>query len=152
MIPKGCPDVLASEQEYAMQMNTVSSILAALSVACLAGCATPDGSSDHARHHPGPPVDATAPGPAGVAAQGGSAAGTLMAGQAGCGMAAGSKAGSGVGCGMSHMDKEAMCAMYRGMRDAPTEAARQAMMDRQMQDMSPEMRQQHLEMMRQHCQ
>jgi hypothetical protein len=54
--------------------------------------------------------------------------------------------------GMQHMDKEAMCAMYRNMRDAPTEQARQAMMDRNMQGMPPEMRQQHMEMMRQQCQ
>jgi hypothetical protein len=38
------------------------------------------------------------------------------------------------------------------MRDAPDEQARQAMMERQMQGMSPQMRQQHLDMMRQQCQ
>jgi hypothetical protein len=53
---------------------------------------------------------------------------------------------------MQPMDKETMCSMYRSMRDAPNDQARQAMMDRQMKGMSREMRQQHMEMMRQQCQ
>lgn len=50
------------------------------------------------------------------------------------------------------MNKDAMCAMYRSMQNAPTEQDRQAMMERNMQGMSPEMRQRHMEMMRQQCQ
>jgi hypothetical protein len=53
--------------------------------------------------------------------------------------------------GMQQMDMEAMCAMYRSMRDAPSEQARQAMMERHMPNMSPEMRLHHMEMLRQHC-
>jgi len=60
----------------------------------------------------------------------------------------GTAAGSG---GMQPMHKETMCAMYRAMRDAPNEQARQAMMDRNMREMSPEMREHYLEMMPQQC-
>ncbi|GAB3466123.1 hypothetical protein GCM10027321_31960 [Massilia terrae] len=73
----------------------------------------------------------------------------MMGGNAGCGM---------MPCGPSakgepqHMNKESMCAMYRAMQNAPTEQDRQAMMERNMQGMSPEMRQQHMEMMRKQCQ
>jgi hypothetical protein len=64
-------------------------------------------------------------------------------------MGAGQSAGQG---GMQHMDKDTMCATYRSMQTAPTEQDRQAMMDRNMQGMSPEMRQRQMEMMRQQCQ
>jgi hypothetical protein len=69
--------------------------------------------------------------------------------------------GSAAGCGMmtdcaaaqgQPMNKDAMCAMYRDMQNAPNDQARQAIMDRQMQGMSPEMRQRHMDMMRQQCQ
>lgn len=53
---------------------------------------------------------------------------------------------------MAPADREAMCARYRGMRDAPDERARQAMMDREMASMPPEMRRRHMEMMGKHCQ
>lgn len=126
-----------------MLINTIPSIAFALAAACLAGCAAS--------------VDASGPGSAGISAQGGTAAGAMMAGQAACGMGASGMGASGMaqgaaGCGMQHMDREAMCAMYRGMRDAPTEAARQEMMEQRMSGMSPETRQRHMEMMRQHCQ
>lgn len=56
------------------------------------------------------------------------------------------------GCGgMQHMDKDAMCALQQDLRAAPDEPARQAIMERRMQGMSPEMRQRYVEMMRQHC-
>jgi hypothetical protein len=77
------------------------------------------------------------------------AQGAMTGSHAGCGMMGANTAG----CpGGMQQDKDAMCAMYRDMRDAPNEQARQAMMDRHMQAMSPEMRQHHMEMMRQQCQ
>jgi hypothetical protein len=138
MIFKRWPDEPAQEQELDMLINTIPSIAFALAAACLAGCAAS--------------VDASGPGSAGISAQGGTAAGAMMAGQAACGMGASGMAQGAAGCGMQHMDREAMCAMYRGMRDAPTEAARQEMMEQRMSGMSPETRQRHMEMMRQHCQ
>ena len=53
---------------------------------------------------------------------------------------------------MHHMDKDAMCAMYRNMQNASTDEQRHEMMERNMQGMSPEMRQQHMEMMQRQCQ
>ena len=52
--------------------------------------------------------------------------------------------------GQGGMDMQRMCAMHRDIQTAP-EGQRQAMMERHMQQMSPEMRQRHMEMMRQHC-
>jgi hypothetical protein len=141
-------------------------IIASLVVtASLIGCATPSGDQgqDQDQHHPGQSAGTSAPDSSGgAAAQGGMAGGAMTGSQAGCGMMGGSTTGAQAGCGMMggnkaagampQMDKEAMCAMYRGMRDAPTDQARQAMMDRNMRGMSPEMRQQHMDMMRQQCQ
>jgi hypothetical protein len=142
-------------------------ILGLVMTASLAGCATPSGDQDqdqdHGQHHPGQSASTSAPDSSGGAsAQGGMAGSAMTGSQAGCGMMGGSATGSQAGCGMmggskaaggvNPMDKEAMCAMYRNMRDAPTEQARQAMMDRNMQGMSSETRQQHMEMMRQQCQ
>lgn len=148
-----------------MLIHTIRSIhiVAGLAVAAsLLACASPPDAQDHARHHSGQPAN-TAPPPVGASsAQGGMAGGAMTGSQAGCGMMGGSTTGSQAGCGMMgdnkaaggmrHMDREAMCAMYRSMRDAPTEQARLAMMDRNMQAMSPEMRERHIEMMREQCQ
>ena len=49
------------------------------------------------------------------------------------------------------MNMDQMCAMHRNMHKAPAEQ-HQAMMEEKMKGMSPEMRQRHMEMMRQHCQ
>jgi len=144
-----------------MWNKTILSFLTALAVASLAGCASPSDEQRDGMHHMGQSTNATASGPS---SQGGSAAGTMAASQGGCGMMGAGTSGSGSDCGMMgdskaanpgampRMDKDAMCAIYRGMRDASTEQARQEMMDRQMQGMSPEMRQRHMEMMRQQCQ
>jgi len=133
--------------------------------ASLAACAYPDSGPDHASHHAGQSENTTSPGaPGASSAQGGMTGGGMMESQAGCGMMGGGTAGSQAGCGamsagqaagqgsMQHMDKDAMCAMYRNMQTAPTEQDRQAIMERNMQGMSPEMRQRHMEMMRQQCQ
>jgi hypothetical protein len=144
------------ERSAAMLNKTILSlrILAGLAVtAGLVACATPAADQDHAQHHPAQSTDMAAPASSGgSAAQGGMGSGAMMGSQSGCGMMGGNTTGSQAGCGMQHMDKDAMCAMYRSMRDAPTEQARQAMMDQNMKTMSPEMRQQHMEMMRQQCQ
>lgn len=132
-------------------------------MASLVACAAPPADQDHAQHHPGQSANTTASeSPGGSSAQGGMAGGAMTGSQAGCGMMGGGTTGTQAGCsmmgdgkaaaGMQQMDKESMCAMYRSMLDAPTEQARQAMMDRQMQGMSAEMRQQHMDMMRQQCQ
>lgn len=145
----------------ALSIRTLAALAAAAS---LVACATPPGGQDHAEHHPGQSADTAAAGSAGTPSaqagmMGGSMAGSqggcgMMGSQGGCGMMGSSQAASqaaGAG-GMQQMNKEEMCAMYRNMRNAPNEQARQAMMDQRMRGMSPEMRQQHMEMMRQQCQ
>jgi len=114
-------------------------ILAGLLVtAGLVACANPEGDQGHEQHHPGQSANAAGPGNAGES----SSTGGMM----GRGMTGASEGGP------HTMDKDAMCAMYRGMRDAPSEQERQAMMERNMPGMSPEVRQQHMEMMQQQCQ
>jgi hypothetical protein len=151
-----------------MQIKPIPSIhiLAGLVLtASLAACANPDGGPDHAQHHVGQSENTTSPGASGASsAQGGMMGGGMTGSQAGCGMMGGGTTGSQAGCGtmgasqaagqagMQHMNKDTMCAMYRSMQTAPTEQDRQAMMERNMQGMSPEMRQQHMAMMRQQCQ
>lgn len=73
-----------------------------------------------------------------------------MAGTAGTEGGPCAQAGGGA-CGTPDANTEAMCAMYRGMRDAPSEQERQARMEARMGGMAPAMRQQHMEMMRQRC-
>ena len=77
------------------------------------------------------------------------AAGT--SGSAGSGTASGS--GSAYGGETAGIDKwQDMCAQSRRIMNAPTPEARQAMMEQAMPDISPEMRERHLEMMRKGCQ
>ena len=111
-----------------------------LAAAGLSACTAMQQDQDHPRHHPGRSVDAMAP----------SAGQHSARGETGGGMMGGSAAG--VTGSMGPDDKEAMCARYRGMRDAPDEPARQAMMHKEMGAMSPEMRQRHMDMMRRQCQ
>lgn len=122
-------------------------LLAMLAAAGLAACAAPYGGPGHARHHPGQQENAMPNRASG--AQGGAMAGGMMGSGGGCAMMGGTGQGA---CNMQDMSREQMCATYRGMRDAPDEQARQAMMERHMQGMSPQMRQQRMEMMRQQCQ
>ena len=104
-------------------------ILAGLALAAgLAACATPDAGPGHGGHHAGA-SDASP-------AQGGMMGGSMAAGPG----------------GMRQMDKDAMCTMYRTMQNAPTDEQRHEMMERNMQNMSPEMRQRHMEMMQKQCQ
>jgi hypothetical protein len=104
-------------------------ILAGLVLAAgLAGCAYPDADPGHRGHHAGA-SDASP-------SQGGMMGGNMAAGPG----------------GMRPMDKDAMCTMYRNMQNAPTDEQRHEMMERNMQNMSPEMRQRHMEMMQKQCQ
>lgn len=138
-----------------MPINTVrcNQVFSSLIVAgSLVACANPPTDPDHGRHHSEQSANAAVASDSASAAHGGMAGGATAAGQAGSEMMNGSKTESQVGCEMKRMDKDAMCAMYRTMRDAPNEQARMAMMDRNMQGMSAEMRDQHMEMMRQQCQ
>lgn len=137
-----------------MQIKPIFTIrvLAGLAVvAGLAACANPRGDEAQVQHHMGQSANTSAQGSSSAYPAQGGVMGEAMTGSGdGHGMMGNNKA-TGPG-GMQNMDKDVMCAMYRGMRDAPNEQARQAMMERQMQGMSPEMRQQHMEMMRRQCQ
>ena len=78
------------------------------------------------------------------------AAGT--SGSAGSGTASGSGSGSAYGGETAGIDKwQEMCAQSRRITSAPTPEARQAMLEQAMPDISPEMRERHLEMMRKSC-
>jgi hypothetical protein len=129
---------------------SIHSLGALLIAASLAACANPRSAQDRGQQHPAQAAPTTVPNPTGTSAQSSMLGGPMKEGHAGCGMmGAGREARPG---GMPHMDKESMCAMYRSMRDAPTEQERQAMMERNMPGMPPGMREQHMEMMRQQCQ
>lgn len=122
--------------------------LVALAAAlALGACATPDGGTNHATHHPGQSSGsaAAAAAPAGGGAMMAPGSGHAMMGS---GMMGGTQSGGPMRAGQ--MDKEAMCAMHRQMHGA-TAQQRESMMEQHMKGMSPEMRQQHLEMMRQQC-
>lgn len=109
-------------------------IMAVLAALVLGGCAASHGGPSPGGHHAGPSTAAAAPPPSGPfygleTTTGGSAAGSAT----------------------RHSDEGAMCAMHQDMKNAPNEEARRAMVERHMQGMSPEQRQQHMEMMRRHC-
>lgn len=136
-----------------LSIPSIRHFLTALAAVSLVACAAPPpGGQDHVRHHPGQTGNATVPQAAATSGAHGSGmmAGAMMGNGANCAMMGSGTTGG--ACHMQHMSKEQMCAMYRSMRDAPNEQARQAMMERHMQGVSPEMRQQHMEMMRQYCQ
>jgi hypothetical protein len=102
-----------------------------LAAVTLAGCAAIG--EKHRTHHPQPPApafsgDTSRPGAAGQRGMMGSAGGPM-------GMA----------------DPRSMCDMHQRMKGAKTAEERSAMMDEHMRNMSPEMRQRHMEMLQQHC-
>lgn len=127
-------------------------VLTGLAAGSLVACATPPNDQGHDEHHPGQTANATGPSASASAGAMGSgmAGGAMMGGSGNCAMMGSGKDDR--ACNMQQMNKEQMCAMYRSMRDAPNEEARRAMMERNMHGMSPEMRRQHAEMMRQQCQ
>ena len=110
----------------------VAALLASLA---LSACMAPGSGPGHAAHHP-----AEAGGPP---AQGG-------AGMMGGGMQGGATMGAAGPGQQGGMDMGRMCAMHRDLQNAPADQ-RAAMMEEQMKGMSPEMRQHHMDMMRQHC-
>jgi hypothetical protein len=85
-----------------------------------------------------------APAPAHPAAHRGPTTGAGSGGTAG-------STGSGTGAEPGAGDQRAMCEMSRRIRGARTPAERQALMDQNMPGMSPELREQHLQMMLQQC-
>lgn len=52
---------------------------------------------------------------------------------------------------MGEMDMKSMCEMHQKMMEGKTPTERSAMMNEHMKSMSPEMKQQHLDMMREKC-
>jgi hypothetical protein len=124
------------------------SLIALLAATALSACTAPGDTTDHGAHHPDQAAGSatTSPAPSG-GMMGGQSGGGMMGGQSGAGMMGGTATGQ---MGPGGTDMNQMCAMYRNMQSAPADQ-RQGMMDQQMKGMSPEMRQQHLEMMRQQC-
>jgi hypothetical protein len=123
-------------------IGTIFHFAGLIITAGLVACANAGNGQQHEQHH---------------AEQGASANQSVSSGASSStgGMMGKGMTESGAGCpmmGCGAMDKEAACRMYRSMGDAPNEQERQAMMERYLQGMSPEMRQRHMEMMRQQCQ
>lgn len=105
-------------------LSTVGMFAVALTIAVLTGCATRQ-DVQHKQHHP----DTT----------------TSQATDA---MSSGSGSADDK---MRMMDTKAMCDMHQKMMNARTPEERRAMMDERMKGMSPEMRQQHMDMMQEKC-
>jgi len=121
-------------------------VAALLAVAALAGCAATQqkgreapsrggvSQEEHRAHHP---QGATAQPPASTGAGTAARQGGMMGGQGG--MMGG------------QMDMKSMCDMHEKMKRSRTPQERSAMMDDTMKNMTPEMRQRHLEMMERQC-
>ena len=122
------------------------SFAALVAAVALGACTTPNSSTADVAQQPTPQAGATQ-GPASPGCPG------MMSSCPGS-----TTLGSGMMCGTQtsntmmggQMDKNKMCAMYRSMQEAAPQQ-RQSMMEHQMKGMSPEVRQQHMEMMRQQC-
>lgn len=112
-------------------------LMAAVALATtLPGCATQGGAGPDARgaHRHGAPAGTAGPD------------GARMMG----GHGAGKDAGAHGAAGGQPMDMQGMCAPH-GPGSGAQAAEHRAMMEQHMKDMSPEMRQRHMDMMRQHC-
>ncbi|RZJ84380.1 MAG: hypothetical protein EOO64_03980 [Massilia sp.] len=125
-----------------MYSNSAHFLAALITAAGLSACTAPGGSDMHAHHHPAQTAG-SAGRPSADMTMGGTTGAATASGQPGAPATEGHM-------GPGGMDMKQMCAMHRDIQRAPDEQ-RQAMMDRHMQQMSPEMRQRHMEMMRQHC-
>ena len=136
-----------------MPFNPKTLIAAVLTVAALAGCAATQqtgrdapsrrgvSQEEHRAHHP---QDTSAQPPATTG--GGTAArqGGMMGGQSGMMGGQGGMMGG-------QMDMKSMCDMHERMKRSRTPQERGAMMDDAMKNMTPEMRQRHMEMMERQC-
>lgn len=136
-----------------MPFNPKTLIAAVLTVAALVGCAATQqtgqdapsrrgvSQEEHRAHHPqdtsAQPSATTGGGTA--ARQGG-----MMGGQGGMMGGQGGMMGG-------QMDMKSMCDMHERMKRSRTPQERGAMMDDAMKNMTPEMRQRHMEMMERQC-
>lgn len=128
-------------------------VAALLAVAALAGCAATQqkgreapsrggvSQEEHRAHHP---QGATAQPPAATGAGTAARQGGMMGGQGGMMGGQGGMMGG-------QMDMKSMCDMHEKMKRSRTPQERSAMMDDTMKNMTPEMRQRHLEMMERQC-
>jgi hypothetical protein len=105
---------------------------------------------DHQIHHPqgGTTQRSSATEQGNVTGQNGVMGGTGT--QAGM-MSQGSSGQMGMMGQGGQMDMKAMCEMHERMKNAATPAERNAMMNERMKNMSPEMKQQHMETMQRQC-
>jgi hypothetical protein len=118
--------------------------LAAFALGCLlAGCATEQQEGPQAP----PPAPETTPGPGSATTAGQLGIGTPAPG----GDTMGGSMNRSPGARMANMDALAMCSLSRQIGNARTPGERQALLERAMPDMSPELREQHVQMMQQRC-
>jgi hypothetical protein len=110
-----------------------------IAATALTGCAASQ-EQDHVQHHP---EGASATSPGGMGRGGSTGQKGMMGGADGqMGMMGRDRTGE-------KMDMKSMCEMHNKMMSSKTPQERTAMMDDHMKSMSPEMRQQHMEMMQQ---
>jgi hypothetical protein len=106
-----------------------------IAAAALTGCATAQ-QEEHRHNHP-EAASETSPKGTGRGGSSGGADGQMgMMGRAGAD---------------GQMDMKSMCDMHNKMMGSKTSAERSAMMDDHMKNMSPEMRQRHMEMIERQC-
>jgi hypothetical protein len=149
-------------------MKPSISLLSLALAAMLAGCAgQPASESSYVPESGGPGYGPTSPGGANVVPgdrpaageqpQGGSGTGVTGSGNAGTygtgesGSAPASTGGGAAGATTSGADMQAMCALQERLKAARSEHERQAILDQAMPGMTPDLRQQHLEVLRQQC-
>ena len=97
-----------------------------------------------------PPSGADQPqGSSGSGVSGSGNAGTYGAGESGSAPA--STGSSAAGASTGSADMQMMCALEQRLQAAHSEHERQAILDQAMPGMTPDLRQQHLEMLRQQC-
>jgi hypothetical protein len=110
------------------------------------------GAAGDANSVPGerPPAGAGQPqGSSGSGVSGSGNAGTYGAGESGSAPA--STGGSAAGASTGSADMQKMCALEQRLQAAHDERERQAILDQAMPGTTPDLRQQHLEMLRQQC-
>ncbi|MGZ5202753.1 MAG: hypothetical protein ACXWC4_23565 [Telluria sp.] len=110
------------------------------------------GANGDANNVPGqrPPPGAEQPqGSSGSGVSGSGNAGTYGAGESGSAPA--STGGSAAGASTGSADMQKMCALEQRLKAAHSEQERQFILDQAMPGTTPDLRQQHLEMLRQHC-